>query len=284
MKKLLISFLLATLIMMPTSLFGAEFETPHTFSAGDTISADMMNEIFDYIKNANKMISASELIGTWSCLLSTQTAGCQGITTLGPDSLYRYNSTALVMIDDGDNTYSYTSTIPNIFNCSDTHAGLGNWVVKNNILLFDVYKWGIKGDPSLEAQLKYANLKKVSNSKLLMQMGTGSGVVWAECDKLTIPPISPTLDNVTQIPATSDSGYRVSLAWTDNSDDETGFNVLRKDTLKGIWDNVTTSSTSADATSYIDTVTAAGLYWYRVSATNSIGDSTPSKVITVDVE
>ena len=43
MKKLLISFLLATLIMMPTSLFGAEFETPHTFSAGDTISADMMN-------------------------------------------------------------------------------------------------------------------------------------------------------------------------------------------------------------------------------------------------
>jgi len=108
--------------------------------------------------------------------------------------------------------------------------------------------------------------------------------VFAECEKQTIPPIAPTLDNVTQIPATSDSGYRVSLAWTDNSDDETGFNVLRKDTLKGIWDNVTTSSTSADVISYIDTVTAAGLYWYRVSATNSIGDSTPSKVITVDVE
>ena len=50
MKKLLISFLLATLIMMPTSLFGAEFETPHEFSAGDTISAEMMNELFEYIK------------------------------------------------------------------------------------------------------------------------------------------------------------------------------------------------------------------------------------------
>ena len=82
MKKLLISFLLATLIMMPTSLFGAEFDTPHTFSCGDTISADMMNEIFDYIKNANKMISASELIGTWSCKVSvsysnTHDSGCR---------------------------------------------------------------------------------------------------------------------------------------------------------------------------------------------------------------
>ena len=277
MKKLLINFLLATLIMMPTSLFGAEFDTPHTFSAGDTISADMMNEIFDYIKNANKMISASELIGTWSCLLSTQTAGSLGITTLGPDSLYRYNSSTLVMIDDNDSTYSYTTTIPNIFNCSDTHAGLGNWVVKNNILLFDVYKWGIKGDPSLEAQLKFVNLKKVSNTKLLMEIAS-SKTVFAECDKCCLPPIAPTLDNVTS------SGKTVSLTWTDNSNDETGFNVWRKDSNEGSWDNVTTSVTFVDATSASDTVTEAKKYWYRVSAINSYGESTRSKVIPVDVE
>ena len=108
--------------------------------------------------------------------------------------------------------------------------------------------------------------------------------VFVEFDKQNLPPIAPKLNNVTQIPATSDSGYRVSLTWTDNSNDETGFNVLRRDTLEGIWDNVTTSSTSADATSYIDTVTEAKKYWYRVSATNSIGDSTPSKVIPVVVE
>ena len=72
------------------------------------------------------------------------------------------------MIDDNDSTYSYTTTIPNIFNCSDTHAGLGNWVVKNNILFHDVYKWGIKGDPSVEGQTKFAKLKRVSNTKFLM--------------------------------------------------------------------------------------------------------------------
>ena len=54
MKKLLFSFLLATLIMIPTEFFAADYETPHEFSAGDTISADMMNEIFDYIKQKNK--------------------------------------------------------------------------------------------------------------------------------------------------------------------------------------------------------------------------------------
>ena len=59
--------------------------------------------------------------------------------------------------------------------------------------------------------------------------------------------------------------------------------MLRKDTLKGSFSTVTT--TSADATSYSDTVTAAGRsYWYRVAATNSNGDSTGSKVVKVDVE
>ena len=269
------------------NLIGDDYDTPHTFSCGDTISADMMNEIFDYIKNANKMITASELIGTWSCTLYTQGGGCTATRfDNGTDLLYRYYTSTLGMTDDTDDTYSYTSTIPNIFNCSDdtdNGTGLGNWFVKNNVLFIDVYKWGIKGDPSLEAQLGFVKLKKVSNTRLLMESEQAKPV-FAECEKQTIPPIAPTLDNVTQIPATSDSGYRVSLTWTDNSNDETGFNVLRRDTLEGIWDNVTTSSTAANETSYIDTVNEAKTYWYRVSATNGIGDSTPSKVIPVDVE
>ena len=100
--------------------------------------------------------------------------------------------------------------------------------------------------------------------------------VFAECDKQNIPPNNPR--NFTA----SASGMTVSLAWTDNSTDETGFKVLRKDTLTGSFSTVTT--TSADATSYSDTVTAAGTYKYRVSTTNSNGDSTGSKVVEVVVE
>ena len=101
-------------------------------------------------------------------------------------------------------------------------------------------------------------------------------VVFAECDKQNIPPNSPR--NFTA----SASGMTVSLAWTDNSTNETGFNVLRRDTLEGNWDNVT--NTAADATSYSDSVTDAKSYWYRVSATNSNGDSVASKTVRVDVE
>ena len=85
MKKIILIVLTSILLSYPISLMGAEFETPHEFKSGDIISADMMNEIFDYIKNANKMISASELIGTWSCLLYTQGNTCGLNPYLGTD-------------------------------------------------------------------------------------------------------------------------------------------------------------------------------------------------------
>ena len=123
----------------------------------------------------------------------------------------------------------------------------------------------------------FVKLKKVSNTKLLMEIEQ-SKTVFAECNKCCQPPIAPTLDNVTS------SGKTVTLTWTDNSNDETGFHVWRKDSNKGSYDNITTSATSANATSASDTVTEAKKYWYRVSANNSYGESTRSKVITVDVE
>ena len=100
--------------------------------------------------------------------------------------------------------------------------------------------------------------------------------VFAECEMQNLPPTTP--DNFTA----SASGKTVSLAWTDNSTDETGFKVLRRDSCDGSFNVINT--TSADATSASDTVTAAKSYWYRVSATNSNGDSVASKMVRVDVE
>ena len=105
-----------------------------------------------------------------------------------------------------------------------------------------------------------------------------SKTIFAECDKCCQPPIAPTLDNVTS------SGKTVSLTWTDNSNDETEFNVWRKDSNEGSYDNITTSATSAGVMFTTDTVTDAGSYWYRVSAINIYGESIRSKVVKVDVE
>ena len=54
MKKSILIVLASILLSFPMNLIGGDFETPHRFSAGDTISADMMNEIFDYIKMPTK--------------------------------------------------------------------------------------------------------------------------------------------------------------------------------------------------------------------------------------
>ncbi len=109
-----------------------------------------------------------------------------------------------------------------------------------------------------------------------MEYNSASIPVFAECDKQNLPPTTP--DNLTA----SASGKTVSLAWTDNSTDETGFKVLRRDSCDGSFSTVGTAD--EDATSASDTVTAAGSYWYRVSAINSNGDSVASKIIRVDVE
>ena len=279
MKKLLISFLLATLIMMPTSLFGAEFETAHEFSAGDTISADMMNELFENIKLSKTVILSSDLVGTWSCKVSVRYSNNNvSDWTVDSDSLYNQLTSEITFSADGDGTYSYQSSAPNPFYATDARAiGSGyNYIVSSNSFYFKYPRWneGSQGD-----QKANYHLSKISKTSYLFTLGfsdlqpTPDSLI---CDKQNLPPIAPTLDNVTA------SGKTVSLAWTDNSDDETGFNVLRKDSLKGSYSTVTT--TSAGVISYDDTVTESKTYWYRVSATNSNGDSTGSKVVKVDVE
>ena len=260
---------------------GADFETIHEFKSGDTISADMMNELFENIKLSKTNILSSDLVGTWSCKVSVRYSNNNvSDWTVDSDSLYNQLTSEITFSADGDGTYSYQSSAPNPFYATDARAiGSGyNYIVSSNSFYFKYPRY--EGGQSVGDQKANYHLSKISKTSYLFTLGFSDLIPTPDsliCDKQNLPPIAPTLDNVTA------SGKTVSLAWTDNSDDETGFNVLRKDTLKGIWDNVTTESAAND-TSYIDTVTEAKKYWYRVSANNSYGESTRSKVITVDVE
>ena len=65
---------------------------------------------------------------------------------------------------------------------------------------------------------------------------------------------------------------KVTLSWSDNSNNETGFKIQRKTGATGTYTNIRT--TGASATAYSDTTVIDGtLYYYRVSATNAAGDS-----------
>jgi fibronectin type 3 domain-containing protein/regulation of enolase protein 1 (concanavalin A-like superfamily) len=74
----------------------------------------------------------------------------------------------------------------------------------------------------------------------------------------------------------------VSLAWTDNSTNESGFRVERRLSGSSIWSTVATLG--ANVTSYLDNdVTIDTQYVYRVFATNAAGDALPTSELTITV-
>ncbi|PYJ65065.1 MAG: hypothetical protein DME76_18775, partial [Verrucomicrobia bacterium] len=92
-----------------------------------------------------------------------------------------------------------------------------------------------------------------------------------------------TLSNVPVAPSgltiTTLQSNRIIIAWTDNSNNETGFKVQRKGAT-GAYADIGT--TGANVTTYTDNDTAltdGTLYYYRVCATNTAGDSAYSNEV-----
>ncbi|MFB3903666.1 MAG: LamG-like jellyroll fold domain-containing protein [Acidobacteriota bacterium] len=85
------------------------------------------------------------------------------------------------------------------------------------------------------------------------------------------PPSAPS-----GLTATTVSSDQIDLAWTDNSSNETGFEIDRA-LNSGFTSGLVTFTTGADTTSYQSTgLSASTTYYYRVRATNSYGDSANS--------
>lgn len=77
--------------------------------------------------------------------------------------------------------------------------------------------------------------------------------------------------------ATATSSSAITVAWTDNSSDETGFVLERAPT--NAFASITTIPLGANVTSYANTGLAASTtYYYRVRATNATGPSANSNV------
>lgn len=73
--------------------------------------------------------------------------------------------------------------------------------------------------------------------------------------------------------AAAASSSQIDLTWTDNADNETGFEV-QHDTDSGFGSATSITGIAADSTSYSVTgLDASTLYYFRVRATNEIGNS-----------
>ncbi|MBN1673997.1 MAG: fibronectin type III domain-containing protein, partial [Kiritimatiellae bacterium] len=79
------------------------------------------------------------------------------------------------------------------------------------------------------------------------------------------------------VAASATSATAIRLTWTDNSGNETGFKIDRRQSGTDAWDRIATPA--ANATSYTDSgLTAAAKYYYKMKAYNSAGDSAESNV------
>ena len=264
---------------------GADFETTHEFKSGDTISADMMNELFENIKLSKTVILSSDLVGTWSCKVSTSYS-----TTHDPgwtddsDNLSSTLISELTFSADGDGTYSYQSSAPNPFYTHDDRAIASGYkyMVTSNSFYAKIPRKNNAQDLGAilqDSKVSYSLSKISKNSYRFLILYNDAGISPDSliCDKQNLPPNPPsslTSDN---------SSSSITLTWTDNQTEAvTGYKVIRKTVVT---DDFTTVSTITDNTTrtYADTnVSDDGTYWYRVLAYNTNGDGTPSKVVNAE--
>ena len=277
MKKILTAILTLGFSLSP--IHAADYDTTHTFAAGDIISADMMNEVLNELEYVTKVPTESDFIGSWNLVQSTCKGGnpsnCgSGNTMTGmsndTNGITKSRTSVVTFANDGDGTFSFSQTSYNSFALmgNGNSAGSGDFAIVNGIALFTD---STNGDGIMFVQ-------KISSSRILMySAGRSDGYNMTRLEKRLIPPTNPTVF------AAATTNLSNVLTWNDNSSDETGFKVFKKSSVTGSWVLINAGAgltVNSNIVTYTDTVSAAGDYWYRVKANNvNNGDSVGSKVV-----
>ena len=253
---------------------------PITFSQGDILSAEVLNNIFTRINQATSPLTADDLLGTWTIVQYMPYNGQPGNgscrinssctitgTTDSADQLTRYRTGTATFSQNGS-TYSFTTTgIAALAVGTGTYSENGSYAVIAETVVF---KEGVQ-------QSFFVGSKKSATSVVLKDMQPGSNsfnlIMMA---KQSQPPTPPTTLSATV------TGTAVTLTWVDQSTDETGFKVQTKTAVSGTWTLV--GSATAAGVQTLTATASAGKNWYRVLATNANGDSITSNEILVEVQ
>lgn len=275
---------LVAVVFSFTKVSGKEFQISQRFKPGDVISADVFNDLFDYLSRTLSPPTTAEILGPWQCtkymLFSNNYATMfQHYTTPDGAGLWRALQLNITFSDNGDGTYSWDSgPTYNAFEfgsiTNDTCAGHGSISLFNGRFAVTSTQCGAGGGQATRGY----EIRRLSTSRMEINQMGGDGInsLLFVCDKQNIPPAAP--NDLTA----SVTGNVVALLWADNSSTESGFKVFRKDSLAGSFNVV--ASLPANTTNYEDSVPQAGSYWYWIKATNDYGDSDGSNVVNVDIQ
>jgi|TARA_B110000211_G_C14044059_1_gene538123 hypothetical protein len=276
---------LIVLIIASAFAYAEDYETAQRFEEGDTISADVLNDILDRIELSLKSSTTSDLLGSWDVAWKTCINGgpgnCSSLNagsgwSSSIDNLYRTRSDVWTISDDGDGTYSLSITNYCISGASsgayynDSCTGRVN--VEGGIFLFGT-ETGVGVSQDSDHTETY-NIKKVSQNRFqLWQLKSGSNsFVGFTLDKQSQPPKAPK-----ELAITLASG-KAALSWSAGDNTETGYDVRRRASVDEDYASLATPT----AETYEDSSIVKGnSYWYRVFATNANGTSIGSNVIQI---
>ena len=278
-------------VTFSTTIIVEDFENSYLAEPGDVFSADMFNEQHSNIKNTLKTWSSLDLVGKWSCNTYSNSNSNIPNMTGNYEGLYKSAGHVYVFKNDGDGTFSVSS--------GDNKNGLLTWTV-NQSDPRDSTHFVLVGDMILFGELSrdlMASFKPKSKTRFfIVSFNNPNSFIYnfalEICDKThqssnpnnnsdsetwqsLAPNKHPTGLSINLI------GTTVSLNWTDNASNETGYKIYRKSTRKGSFSLIHT--TAANISSYQDSISSSSTatYWYKIVPVNATGDGKPSKALKV---
>ena len=266
--------LISLLISFP--VYTDDLKIADDFKEGDILSAETFNQIFDTIERINRKITDNDLFGTWTCNAMKMSSGGQADLPIGwinKDDLAHEISGVQVNFTQtiqGTTTgvNAITTSTPNPFFLGSSiqdDALNGNYLLNNNKIVIKSQGYNTSG--SIGYSRGSYSVEFLSPTRLLLSDDDES----ITCDVASAVPAAPTG------PTASNEKTSIGLAWSDTSDNETGFKIYRKPDGSGEFTLLATLTTS----SYLDTDTSEGVrYFYYIVSYNDKGESAKSKVVS----
>lgn len=268
MKKIICGIAALT-IMAPLTL-NAEEIIPLKFKEGDVISANVINNLFKRLSDAQKGFSeASDLEGEWSCITTSTSLSESGESRCTADGLL-YSKSGEITFNSGEKTWSYDSGTEGdgVTSCG-WGASNGEFDVKLNHLI-------LEGMVDGTSQVSALTLTHSKPSVINWISARSEMTSFVECSKIAVSP-APAGDLSATVTNNS-----ITLTWLDQSDNESGFKVQNKVSATGVWSTVVI--TDENEVTYMENGLTSGAHWYRVVATNDTGDAISSSEVRVVIQ
>ena len=281
MKKLFKKYT-SVKVLMPLLLLGLysanadDFSWGEDFEAGDTISAEVFNEIFRTIEKINRTVVDTDLIGSWNCDATT-TRSTTGFTDKG--SFFLLEDAQINFVSSGASTsletpYNVTTSSPSPLKRENSSFS-GTYQLYKNMLFL---KQSGDNNPRIYA------VDIVSDTRIeLTFLETSATSFPASYSSFVVCDTTATLSNPPSDMTISQNGSSIIIGWADNSTDETGFKINKRTSSETTYTALTT--TEANVVTYTDSSVIEGTtYFYAVSAVNSNGDSRFSNPVSISVD